>query len=383
MSILKISLFGGFRAQFDSGEKLQVSTKKAQALLAYLAMKAGQPQPRDKIAALLWGDTGEEQARHSLRQTLVGLRKAISGESESILRTESDSLSLDPEQLEVDAAELQRLAAVDTEESLEKASALYQGDLLEGLNVNEDPFEEWLLSERERLRELAQEILARLVGMYGRAKNFEMAAKTANRLLTLDPLQEAVHRTLMKLYAQMGRREAALKQYQTCVAILEKELGMEPEEETKQIYEDILRQGARKKAGDKAAGAEVAGAPSILVVEDDVVTSTLIEGFLAGNSYEILHAGDGAEALMRIGARSFDLVLLDLHMPMLDGLKLLEIMNDKKILTPVICLTALTGDQVEVRAFELGAADFIRKPIQKEVLLVRVRNVLRSEQKVR
>jgi len=382
MSTLKISLFGGFRAQFDSGEKLQVSTKKAQALLAYLAMKPGQPQPRDKIAALLWGDTGEEQARHSLRQTLVGLRKALSG-AESILRTESDALSLDPEQIEVDANELQRLASQDKEEVLEKASTLYQGDLLEGLNVNEDPFEEWLLSERERLRELAQEVLARLIGMYGRAKNFEMAAKTANRLLALDPLQEAVHRTLMRVYAQMGRRESALKQYQTCVAVLEKELGMEPDEETKQVYEDILRQGPRKKAEKGAAPLADTDTPVILIVEDDVVTRTLIEGFLSGDQYEILHAGDGADALMQIGKRPLDLVLLDLHMPTLDGLKLLEIMNDKKIMTPVICLTALTGDQVEVRAFELGAADFIRKPIQKEVLLVRVRNVLRSEQRVR
>ena len=382
MSTLKISLFGGFRAQFDSGEKLQVSTKKAQALLAYLAMKPGQPQPRDKIAALLWGDTGEEQARHSLRQTLVGLRKALSG-AESILRTESDALSLDPEQIEVDANELQRLASQDKEEVLEKASTLYQGDLLEGLNVNEDPFEEWLLSERERLRELAQEVLARLIGMYGRAKNFEMAAKTANRLLALDPLQEAVHRTLMRVYAQMGRRESALKQYQTCVAVLEKELGMEPDEETKQVYEDILRQGPRKKAEKGAAPLAGTDTPVILIVEDDVVTRTLIEGFLSGDQYEILHAGDGADALMQIGKRPLDLVLLDLHMPTLDGLKLLEIMNDKKIMTPVICLTALTGDQVEVRAFELGAADFIRKPIQKEVLLVRVRNVLRSEQRVR
>ena len=382
MSTLKISLFGGFRAQFDSGEKLQVSTKKAQALLAYLAMKPGQPQPRDKIATLLWGDTGEEQARHSLRQTLVGLRKALSS-AESILRTESDSLSLDPEQIEVDANELQRLASQDNEEALEKASILYQGDLLEGLNVNEDPFEEWLLSERERLRELAQEVLARLIGMYGRAKNFEMAAKTANRLLALDPLQEAVHRTLMRVYAQMGRRESALKQYQTCVAVLEKELGMEPDEETKQVYEDILRQGPRKKAEKGAAPLADTDTPVILIVEDDVVTRTLIEGFLSGDQYEILHAGDGADALMQIGKRPLDLVLLDLHMPTLDGLKLLEIMNDKKIMTPVICLTALTGDQVEVRAFELGAADFIRKPIQKEVLLVRVRNVLRSEQRVR
>ena len=60
-------------------------------------------------------------------------------------------------------------------------------------------------------------------------------------LLAIDPLHEAVHRTLMRLYLQLGRRGAALRQYQHCVAVLRRELGMEPEPETKQLYQQILR----------------------------------------------------------------------------------------------------------------------------------------------
>lgn len=378
MPSLKISVLGGFRAEFDSGAALHLNTKKAQALFAYLAMRPGQMQPRDKIAALLWGDTGEEQARHSLRQTLVGLRKVVGSTEPPVLLIEGDSLALNRDVLNVDALEFQRLVSEATVESLEEAAGMYQGDFLEGLSVNEEPFEEWLLSERERLRELAQEALARLLGQYNKSGNIDMAIRSAGRLLALDPLQEAVHRALMRLYAKQGRREAALKQYQTCVSLLERELAMEPEEETKEVYEEILRQGARRKTVGNGAGATRSDGRAILVVEDDAVTRTLIDGFLSGNGYEMVHAGDGADALLQLGRRGFDLVLLDLHMPTLDGLKLLEIMNEKKIQIPVICLTALTGDQVEIRGFELGAADFIRKPIQKDVLLMRVKNVLKG-----
>lgn len=378
MATLKINVLGGFRAEFESGQALHLHTRKAQALFAYLAMRPGQMQPRDKIAALLWGETGEEQARHSLRQTLVGLRKAVGSEDPAVLLVEGDGIGLNRDVIRVDAVEFQRLVAEATGESLEEAAALYQGDFLEGLNVNEEPFDEWLQTERERLRELAQEGLARLLSLYNKGESFDMAVRTAARLLALDPLQEVVHRALMRLYAKQGRREAALKQYQTCAGLLDRELGMEPEEETKEVYEDILRQTPRRKPSGAPADASRRDATGILVVEDDAVTRTLIDGFLSGNGYEMVHAGDGADALLQLGRRSFDLVLLDLHMPTLDGLKLLEIMNEKKIQIPVICLTALTGDQVEIRGFELGAADFIRKPIQKEVLLMRVRNVLKA-----
>lgn len=378
MTSLRINLLGGFRTETAAGEAVHLNTRKAQALFAYLAMRPGQAQPRDKIATLLWGDTGEEQARHSLRQTLVGLRKMVGTAEPPVLLTEGDTVSLNRDSISVDAVEFQRLISIGTEESLEQASTLYQGDFLEGISVNEEGFEEWLLNERERLHELAQEALAKLLSLYNKSGNLEMAVRTAGKMLALDPVQEAVHRALMRLYSQQGRREAAIKQYQTCVSLLERELGMEPEEDTKQLYEEILRQGAKRKFAEKAPARPSADSRAILVVEDDSVTRTLIDGFLQGFGYEMVHAGDGADALIQMGRRGFDLILLDLHMPTLDGLKLLEILSEKKIQIPVICLTALTGDEVEVKAFEFGAADFIRKPIQKDVLVMRVKNVLKS-----
>jgi hypothetical protein len=107
--------------------------------------------------------------------------------------------------------------------------------------LDEPLFEEWLVPERERLRELALEALARLLACQSKTGTTERAIQTAVRLLALDPLQEAVHRALMRLYLRQHRRGAALKQYQLCVDVLQRELGSEPEPETKQLYLGLLR----------------------------------------------------------------------------------------------------------------------------------------------
>src|SRR6185503_19576267 len=111
---------------------------------------------------------------------------------------------------------------------------------------------------------------------------------TALRLLTLDPLQEVVHRTLMRLYAGLGRRGTALRQYQQCVSVLGRELGVEPEAETKQLYQEILRQ--RPVRGP--AVEEVVAPPS---VGERTVTSSapVAEIPLIGRASE-LHALRGA-----------------------------------------------------------------------------------------
>ena len=143
--------------------------------------------------------------------------------------------------VDVDVATFERLVTQGTPEALAAAAAVYQGDLLQGLAVQEAPFEEWLMAERERLRELALEALAKLLAQQRAAGTTDLALQTALRLHALDPLLETVQRTLMRLYAQLGRPGAALRQYQMCVDTLRRQLGVEPEEETKQLYRDILR----------------------------------------------------------------------------------------------------------------------------------------------
>ncbi len=241
MARLSLALLGGFQARLESGSPLALPTKKAQALLAYLAIPLGRAHPRDKLATLLWSGIREESARASLRQTLFATRKALGKTKPPALLVEGETLALNRSVVDVDVAAFERLVAEGTLEALASAAGLYQSDLLAGFAVDEPPFEEWLVTERERLRELASEGLAKLLAHQREARAEEAAVQTALKLLSLDPLQEAVHRTLMRLYAEQGRRGTALRQYQHCVGVLQRELGLEPEPETKELYQEILR----------------------------------------------------------------------------------------------------------------------------------------------
>ncbi len=249
MGRLKVNLLGGFEARFSGGPPLSLPTKKAQALLAHLALRPGEPHPRDKVAALLWGDKEEEQARHSLRQAISAIRKALSHASPRCLLLEGDTIAL-ASSTEVDAVRFEQYVSDGSSPALEQATQLYKGDFLEGLDVKEEMFEEWLMTERERLRELALDGSAKLLAHQLKNNLDEAAIQTALQLLGLDPLQESVHQILMRLYFKNGRRGAALMQYQRCVEVLQRELGVEPEPETKQCYQEILQRASRTPAAE-------------------------------------------------------------------------------------------------------------------------------------
>ncbi len=242
MARLSLKLLGGFLLRADDRPRA-LPARKAQALLAYLAVRAGRAHARETLTGLLWADVGERQARQSLRQTMVRLRRVLAANPRALL-AQGDTVTLTPAALDLDVSAFERLVRRGTPEALESAVALYQGPLLDGVHVAAPAFEEWLEVERARLDELAVDALRRLVERHGKAGRVEPAAHAAARLLAIDPLQEEVHRTLMRLYVRQGRRAAALRQYQACVAILQKELGVEPEAQTKRLYLEILQRAA-------------------------------------------------------------------------------------------------------------------------------------------
>jgi two-component system copper resistance phosphate regulon response regulator CusR len=91
---------------------------------------------------------------------------------------------------------------------------------------------------------------------------------------------------------------------------------------------------------------------------------------------------DGGDALVELARREFDLIVLDVNVPTLNGLQLFEIMMKKGMGTPAIFITGVAGAEVEARSLELGAAGFLRKPIRKENLLPRVRAILQRRERV-
>ncbi|PWU24514.1 MAG: hypothetical protein C5B48_06010 [Candidatus Rokuibacteriota bacterium] len=228
---------GGFQLREDSGALLTLPSK-VQALLAYLAMTPGRRHSRDKLGTFLWPNAGDEQARQSLRQALVMIRRVFG--TRAVLFADHQVVALEGTGLDVDVVRFEALVAQGSVEALEQAVELYQGNLLEGIRVKEPPFDEWLLGERERLRESALGVLARLLA-HQKSGPSEPAIRTALRILAIDSANEATHRELMRLFERQGRRGEALRQYRLCVDALQRELGVEPQQETRRLYQDVVR----------------------------------------------------------------------------------------------------------------------------------------------
>ena len=244
MTLTTIRLLGGFEARVGDAPPATFPTKKARALLAYLALHPGMAHSRDEIADLLWGDRGDEQARGSLRRTLSDLRKVLPLSETGWLVSDGDAVMLDAEGIRVDVADFERLAAEGSTAAMEQAAALYSGELLAGFGLNEQSFEAWLRAERERLRTLALKTLGKLLGKYDANNASEDGIRSAIRMLAIDPANETAHRALMAIYAREGRRGEALRQYQSCRDVLMRELSVLPDAATEALHRTIRGQEA-------------------------------------------------------------------------------------------------------------------------------------------
>lgn len=236
---LTVALLGPFELARESGHQLRLP-KKAQALLAYLALQKGRPTPREQLATLLWGNSATEQARQSLRQCLAALRNTLGPEASEPIVADTVSVLLAPSALwAIDLPAFEAASQSKALADLERANALYRDELLAGLQIPVEPFTDWLSLERQRLSALRLDLLRRLALTRAAAGDTESAIVAAQHLSTLDPLREEGHRLLMRLLVAAGNRTAALKQHERCAQILLDELGIAPDGETERLAEEI------------------------------------------------------------------------------------------------------------------------------------------------
>ena len=235
MTACGLTLLGGFGLRLADGPELALSTRKDRLLLAYLALTAGRPLARDRLAGLLWGDRGETQARDSLRQSLAAIRQAFRRVGLDPVTADRESLTFDPAGIDIDVAAFARLAGAEA--TLDQAADLYRGDLLDGIDGLTPEFEAWLNPERERLASLAVRLVERIAASGDRNA---AAMRLAQCLLSRDRLCEPVYRALMRLHVAGGERAAALKLYAACRDALKQELDITPDLQTETLYRDIL-----------------------------------------------------------------------------------------------------------------------------------------------
>jgi DNA-binding SARP family transcriptional activator/predicted ATPase len=269
---LRVELLGPPRITVD-GEPLRVDTRKAVAIVAVLALDG--PTSRDRLAAILWPDSDDRRARAALRRTLSVLVAGLEGRwvraGRQVVELEDGcwidhavaGRCLDPDVL--DAEEV----AVDT---LAAAVRLHRGELLEGFELRDSiVFDDWRRAHAERVRRRLCRGLDRLTRAQVERGDLDGAVEHARRWVDADPLGEPAHARLMLLHAWRGERDAAVRRYRECAAILDRELGVRPLARTTALYQAIvdgrLGPGTERTAVPTAPRPRPTGTPTVDVTE--------------------------------------------------------------------------------------------------------------------
>jgi DNA-binding SARP family transcriptional activator len=137
-----LRLFGRFElSTVPGGDRTALPGKRERVLLAYLALSPNCRQQRRKLATLLWGNASDETALDNLRTCIWSLRKALGDTEHCAIASDGEDIVLDVSAFEVDAVAFRRLAAQPGRSELEEAANLYCGELLDGLDIENEEFE--------------------------------------------------------------------------------------------------------------------------------------------------------------------------------------------------------------------------------------------------
>jgi DNA-binding SARP family transcriptional activator/TolB-like protein/Flp pilus assembly protein TadD len=240
--ILQMQLLGRFGVVDLDGRPIQLRTRKAGALLAFLGMSRDFMASREELAGLFWGGCSDQQAKQSLRQALAMVRKAI-GNPEA-LTADARNARLEPSFWSIDARDFFSLAHSTKREDLARAASLFAGNFMSDTNLDEEPFEEWVRGQRTRLQAAAGQLCQTLVDKPDSVTDSNQAVTTVEQLLALDPLREDWQRFAIALTARYRGRNEAIARAGSFADLLQRELGVGLEQETRALLDSIRNEGA-------------------------------------------------------------------------------------------------------------------------------------------
>ncbi|CEJ15586.1 Bacterial transcriptional activator domain protein [bacterium YEK0313] len=233
--MLSISVLGGFDLAIG-GQRAELRSRKAQALLAYLLLNPMPSDTRERLCGLLWSEFAEEKARASLRQVLHGLRETFESLGFAGLQLDREAVRLDRDAIAFDVgavlADLSRGAVPEILTAMEQPHEA----LLAGFDGLDPGFDVWLTIHRRLIRERFEHSLFALAeGDVGQ----ETTIRAATALMNIDPTNEVACRTLMRARAARGELSAGLKVYRKLWDHLADEYDMEPSPETQALAVEL------------------------------------------------------------------------------------------------------------------------------------------------
>lgn len=252
-AVIRVSLLGPFQLHTGDRSLGQSIPRQVRTVLEYLLSQGRRPTSKDALLDLLWPDANPTVACSRLRVVMHTLRKSIPcdglGFHDLVVMTGNNFIINPDAKLRVDVEEFEqrwlkgwRLAKLGhTQESLaeyEQAEALYTGDYLE-----DEPYADWTLLRREALRDAYANILTMLAAMSLESCDYTGAIIWSQKLLAQDNCREDAYRLLMTSHQKLGQPSRAAHWYDLCAWALQRELGMEPSTETRELYSQLRAVG--------------------------------------------------------------------------------------------------------------------------------------------
>ena len=234
--MLEVKLLGQFEVRRD-GEPVTLPSRPAQSLLAYLVLNAGTAHRRERLAGLFWPDSSEADARSSLRHALWRIRKAIeTGQPSDSRYLIADAISVAFDARSdywLDVATLQREVQERSADALIEIVSHYRGELLPGV------YDEWASLERERLQAVFEQKMQQLLERLGAEQRWREVLDWGECWIALGSSPEPAYRALMVAHSELGDRSRMAAVYQRCVESLRNDLGVEPSQQTRTLYERL------------------------------------------------------------------------------------------------------------------------------------------------
>jgi DNA-binding SARP family transcriptional activator/TolB-like protein len=259
---LSISLVGRLALRFD-GRAVELRTRKAAAVLGYLALSDIKQESRERLVGLLWSRSDEEKARASLRQVVRELRQVLEDAGFAGFSAGRLSIGFDHRQVDVDVESILQLAENARVHPLLLNTPRLDERLLEGVDDLDPSFRVWILAKRQTIHERLMRSLE--AGLTDDVPE-ELARKIATAIVNLDPTHEHACCRLMKAHAQDGDIAGALRVYKALWDLLDRDYGMEPSKATQDLVANV-KLGEFERATDRRARGS-RSEPAIISIDD-------------------------------------------------------------------------------------------------------------------
>ena len=233
---LKVFLLGQFKLKAND-QNLNLPSRPAQSILAYLVLHPGVEHRREKLAALFWPETSDANARSYLRQALWRIRKSFTESSLSwrdYLQANDITIKFNPQSdYWLDAAQLLSAHETMPASDMIEVIKLYKGELLPGF------YEDWIVLERDHINSAYQQKMERLLDCLVEEKQWDDVLTWSENWILHGYSPEPAYRAIMLAHAAKGDQSQVIATFQRCSEALQRELGVSPSLETQDLFEDL------------------------------------------------------------------------------------------------------------------------------------------------